>query len=92
MVNDVQELLNELQRTATPLRGACAGIYFLFDGEEVVYVGQSWNCQLRVGEHTRRDSQKKFLKWNFMPVDAAQDRTSLERSLIDELKPRFNLR
>ena len=92
MATDVQELLRALQLSATPLRGARAGIYFLFDDDEVVYVGQSWNCLLRVGEHTRRDSQKKFLSWNFMPVDEAQDRTSLERNLIANLKPRFNLR
>lgn len=83
---DIEELCNESKR----LQGACAGVYFLYLGEELVYVGEGWNCLLRVAEHTRRDANKAFDRWNFIPVDGRQERKTLERSLRRQHRPRYN--
>lgn len=84
--------IDELHRAASPLQGARSGVYFLFAGEELVYVGEGWNCLLRVAEHTRKESTKSFLSWNFLPVDDRYERKALERQLRHQYKPRFNRR
>lgn len=80
----------ELQRTSMPLLGNCSGVYFLFHDEALVYVGQGWNCLLRVAEHTRKDSDKVFTSWSFIPVDDQRERKELELQLRASLKPKYN--
>ena len=78
-----------------PVDGRCSGIYFLFRSGALVYVGQGWNCLLRVAEHTRRDGKrfKKFDSWTFLPYaqgkseKAKRLRKALERAYILEHEP-----
>lgn len=67
-----------------------SGVYFLFDGEELVYIGESWNCFLRVAEHTRKDSDRVFTHWNYVPVSSKEKRRALELELRKQHKPKFN--
>ena len=46
--------LHSLRTNAVQRLGNVSGVYFLFDGDELVYIGQGWNCLLRVAEHTRK--------------------------------------
>jgi excinuclease UvrABC nuclease subunit len=73
-----------------PLDGSCSGVYFLYQDGELVYIGQGWNCLLRVAEHTRKDSDKVFTHWSFFPVQDEAQRKQLERDLRAEHKPKFN--
>lgn len=73
-----------------PLAGSCSGVYFLYHGDELVYIGQGWNCLLRVAEHTRKDSDKVFTHWSFFPVENESERKDLERQLRAQHKPKFN--
>lgn len=73
-----------------PLQGSCSGVYFLYENEELVYIGQGWNCLLRVAEHTRKDSDKIFTHWSFLPVPDESERKSLEKELRAKFKPKFN--
>lgn len=82
--------LSTLRQGSIELQGNCSGVYLLFDGEELVYVGRGWNCLLRVAEHTRKDSNKSFTSWNYIPVENEQEYRALERTLIHKYKPRFN--
>jgi excinuclease UvrABC nuclease subunit len=82
--------IEELQRESINVTGACSGVYFLFHDTELVYVGQGWNCFLRVAEHTRKESDKVFTSWNYMPVADEQERKALERNLRGVLKPKYN--
>jgi len=50
--------IHKLLETSNKLEGNCSGVYFLFNGEELVYIGKGWNCFLRIAEHTRKDSDK----------------------------------
>lgn len=86
MITDIKTLND----TGIPLSGNCSGVYFLFDKNELVYIGQGWNCLLRVAEHTRKDSDKKFTRWNFIPVGDEKERKDLEASLRATLKPKYN--
>lgn len=62
-----------------------SGVYFLLEGDEVVYVGQSTNVYTRIGQH--RD--KRFDRYAFVPcaVDALD---KLESLYIHFLRPRLN--
>lgn len=85
-------MINEdyLRLPKFPLGGSCSGVYFLYQEEELVYIGQGWNCLLRVAEHTRKDSDKKFTHWSFLPVEDEVERKRLERELRTKHKPKFN--
>lgn len=72
------------------LSGAVSGVYFLYSEDDLVYVGQGWNCLLRVAEHTRKDSEKSFTHWSFIAVEDPDQRKDLEKRLRAELKPRYN--
>ena len=84
------EEIEKLHASSNKLEGNCSGIYFLFDGQELVYVGKGWNCLLRIAEHTRKDSDKKFTSWNYMYIENDRERNELERALIRTYKPKFN--
>lgn len=75
---------DEIARMALPWAKA-SGVYFLLDGDEVVYVGQAVNVYARIGQHT----DKRFDRYAFVPcpVDSL-DR--LESLYIHCLRPRLN--
>jgi hypothetical protein len=62
-----------------------SGVYFLLDGDEVVYVGQAVNVYSRIAQHT----EKRFDRYAFVPcpVDALN---RLESLYIHCLRPRLN--
>lgn len=74
----------EIAEASLPWANA-SGVYFLLDGDEVVYVGQSVNVYSRIGQHTG----KRFDRYAFVPcpIDAL-DR--LESLYIHCLRPRLN--
>lgn len=78
---DPQKILT----TASEVVGNCPGVYFLYDGENLVYIGQSWNCFLGVAENTRKESSKVFTRWSFVHVESEDER----KHLVRELKKRY---
>ena len=62
-----------------------SGVYFLFKGEELVYIGQSINIMGRINTHN-------VTNWDtFSYVEVPQwDLNSVERSYINKYKPRLN--
>lgn len=84
--------LDELKSECIRVSGACSGVYFLFNDNELVYIGEGWNCFLRVAEHTRKESEKVFTRWNFIPIEDEKERKALERALRDQFKPMYNKR
>ena len=82
--------LKGLQKTSFETIGHCSGVYFLFYEEELVYIGQGWNCFLRVAEHTRKDSDKEFTHWNYIAIESELERKEVERELRKKYKPKFN--
>ena len=65
------------------------GIYFLFNGQELVYVGQSVNVADRIGNHAR--SEKEFD--SVATIKCAIDKLDeTEASYIAHLKPTTNKR
>jgi excinuclease UvrABC nuclease subunit len=80
-----------LQKKSKRLEGNGPGVYFLFHDEELVYVGKSWNCLLRVAEHTRKETNKVFDSWSYYPTDYDEDLLELEKELIGLHRPKYNI-
>jgi excinuclease UvrABC nuclease subunit len=84
--------ITELLSSSIPQAGACSGVYFLFDKDELVYIGSSWNCFLRVAEHTRKEPEQRvnFTSWNFKPIIGKENYEIEEKKLIRKYQPRWN--
>lgn len=74
----------DIVKDALPWGRAC-GVYFLVQGTEVVYVGQSVNIYSRISQHT----DKRFDKYAFVPCEAAL-LDKLESLYIHTLRPKLN--
>lgn len=82
--------VSTISQTSVPIQGNVSGVYFLFHNDEIVYIGQGWNCFLRVAEHTRKDSSKVFTHWSFVEIQSETERKVIERELIKKHRPKFN--
>lgn len=82
--------IDRLKSTSKKLEGNHPGIYFLFDGEELVYIGKGWNCFLRVAEATRKESSKVFTSWEYIRIEEAAEYSALEKELIKKYAPKYN--
>lgn len=75
---------DEIARAALPW-AKLSGVYFLLDGDEVVYVGQAVHVFSRIAQHT----DKRFDRYAFVPCEVVLlDR--LESLYIHCLRPRLN--
>lgn len=63
------------------------GVYFLYDKDELVYIGQSDNLYRRIGQHIA-ENKKMFDRFELYPTT---DRIRLEGFLIKMFKPKYNI-
>lgn len=63
------------------------GVYFLYDKDELVYIGQSDNLYRRIGQHIAQ-KEKVFDRFEIYPTS---DRIRLEGFLIKMFKPKYNV-
>lgn len=68
------------------LRNNIGGVYFLFDEDDVVYVGQSKNVHGRVRNH----HDKHFDSYSFIQEERITKRLELEAYYIDKFDPEYN--
>lgn len=80
-----RETLTETRKSVSELT---CGIYFLFDGEDIVYVGQSTEVELRIQKH-RKEGRKKFDSWNFIECPATW-LDDMETDCIIHFDPKYN--
>lgn len=75
---------DEIVKAALPWEHS-SGVYFLLDGNEIVYVGQAKNVYVRISCHT----DKRFDRYAFVPCSLnALDK--VESLYIHYLRPRLN--
>lgn len=65
------------------------GVYFLFKGDELEYIGQSINVFRRLNDHLK---DKVFDNYSFVCCDSKYDAEKLEKQLIEKYKPRLNIK
>ena len=65
------------------------GVYFLFDKEEIVYVGKSTNIFKRILDHRRG---RKFDSWAYYELNSKLEVSILEFYFIYKLQPKYNRR
>ncbi|MFW6281710.1 MAG: GIY-YIG nuclease family protein [bacterium] len=64
------------------------GIYKLIQDDEIVYIGQSLNCERRIGTHLKSDD-KDFNSFEIIPCKE-QELDELEREYINKYEPEYN--
>jgi len=64
-----------------------SGVYLLYKGDDIVYVGKSWNISTRFFDHKKR---KDFDSVKYIPCEADQ-MDLLEMVLIETLLPLYNM-
>ena len=74
----------DIARVASPWENSI-GVYFLLDGNDVVYIGQSVNVYVRISSHVG----KKFDRYAFIPC-SVEDLDRLESLYIHLLRPKLN--
>ena len=79
---------DEILEMAMPVNlEAMVGVYFLLDGDEIVYVGQSKsNIPARIQAHAK---DKEFQKFTVMPCDPDM-LDDLEAKYIAQYAPKYN--
>lgn len=66
-----------------------SGIYFLFDRDELVYIGQGKLAAARAADHLRILPKKKFDSYAFVPCPPRL-LNSMEVRYIYKFRPRYN--
>lgn len=77
---------SEIIKAAKPLASSC-GVYFLIDGEEVVYVGKSLNVFTRVPDHAK---EKQFDRWCYIAAREVE-LDAVESFYINAFLPALNI-
>lgn len=72
-----------------------AGVYLLYDKDELVYVGQTNDVYRRISEHSSgrvKPGQeiKQFSDWRYIDCDDEDLRTDIEYLLITLTNPKYN--
>jgi len=65
------------------------GVYFLFDGVDLVYIGQTIRGMDRLNDHLN-DERKIFDSYSFVKCSHQQEAKELEKELIIRYKPPLN--
>ncbi len=65
-----------------------SGVYYLYLGEEIIYIGQSRNVFHRVGEHGVPNGIR-FDSWEYIPTQV-DDLIALESTEILRHRPKLN--
>jgi predicted GIY-YIG superfamily endonuclease len=82
--------LDAIRASAQPVENIrYCGVYFLFDGDDLVYIGKSVDVHGRVRTHCQ-EGCKRFDRWAFVPV-AEAELVGAEKALILEHKPKYNI-
>lgn len=68
------------------------GIYALFSGEELVYIGKDSHLPARILQH-QRDKEKEFDSWRAFPITGISDNEllNIEGALIRHYSPKYNV-
>lgn len=70
------------------------GVYFLYDGDEIVYVGKSGDIYRRIYEHSSgraKGEKKKFDSWKYVRIDDEDERAEFEEICINMFRPKYNI-
>jgi len=69
----------------------CPCVYLLFNGDELIYIGQTSNLKTRVQNHINKNiSGKIFDRVFFLVAPEEEDRLLIEKKLIDFYRPKYN--
>ena len=73
---------------STRMPARLMGIYFLYNGDELIYIGQSRSILSRIGQHVK--GGKSFDSYTFVECDE-EDLDSMEAGYIKHYHPSMNV-
>jgi hypothetical protein len=77
---------------ASGIETHASGIYALYRDNEIVYIGQSTQLGVRIGDHFRNPAMKKFDSAKTLLLCAREHLNFYETALIHVLHPEYNFR
>lgn len=89
-MKDIEKLKDFLGIEPREMEIPIPGIYFLFNGEELVYIGQAKDISRRIGAHLL-DKKGRFDHVFYIEEESPQRRTSTEADMIGTFMPSLNL-
>lgn len=88
MNKQLRESISDLPRTSVK---ECSGVYILWDKDTVVYVGRSTNIPKRIGQHIAKFRKFDSFSYKTIPFHQIHTLSNLERTLIKEYQPKYNI-
>ena len=70
------------------IRQGLAGVYFLIQDENIVFIGENKDISRQIEKHTKKGPQFDII--GITPVENTKQRRSLTYTLINKYQPRFN--
>jgi len=85
--------LNRIKRPET-----IPGVYFLYKGDEIVYIGQSMSIHTRVCQHasqkySRNNKSRDIMDWDtysYIRIDDNTQRLIVETEFLQKYNPKYN--
>lgn len=73
-------------------RESTTGVYFLIKKDEIVYIGSSFDCEMRMKDHRRNWAVLRFDRMFIIPCNRLNkdERTKLEYKYIRKFSPKYN--
>ena len=81
--------IDEIRGTKKEIPKNVSGIYFLFSGDELVYVGKSLNAIARVHSH-KKENIKRFDSYSVIECEE-KELEKLEAEYIKKFKTKYNV-
>ena len=86
--SDIQHIVDSAKKRKIEIPPVTLGIYFLFSGDEVVYVGQSQDVMSRIMTH-RGNGIIRFDSASAVPTNNSH-KNEVEATLIVMMNPKYN--
>lgn len=69
------------------------GVYLIYEGEDLLYIGKAKNIQKRVSQHLKSDAiwKNRITKVDYVLVETENEALETEKELIQRLKPHYNV-
>ena len=96
LISDLDSIIRDARAAAKPFeQERAAGVYFLFQGDELVYIGESSDIPRRLRAHSANNGRRGGNKGKRVGFDRVawfltDRRKELEAALITKLAPKLN--
>lgn len=90
--NEIDYIVNRMAKSDILPAFYKGGIYFIYEGGKIIYIGESARIGARLADHTIGKQKKAydFVKYISLPNHTKQERQEIESAFIRYYKPKYN--